>query len=193
MDSNSGLILASASPRRQELLAQIGIIPKRIIAANIDETPHAQEAPHLMARRLACEKAAHVHQNHPGYFILAADTIVTLGRRILTKAADSAEARKHLSLLSGRRHRVHSGLAVITPAGREVSRTVMTTVIFKRLSPLEIDDYLAREEWRGKAGAYAIQGYAARFIKGINGSYSNVIGLPLYECANMLQGNGYVF
>lgn len=193
MNSDSGLILASASPRRQELLAQVGIAPDRIIAADIDETPGPDESPRLMARRLAGEKAAFVHQTHPGYFILGADTIVTLGRRILGKAVTAAEARKYLTLLSGRRHRVYSGIAVITPEGREISRTVMTTVTFKRLSSAELDDYLAHDEWRGKAGAYAIQGRAARFIKSVNGSPSNVIGLPLFECANMLQGNGYVF
>lgn len=192
MDSDPGLILASGSPRRKELLARIGIIPDRIIPADIDESPHLQESPRHMAGRLARAKAALVHKNQPDHFILAADTIVAVGRRILGKAESREQARKYLTLLSGRRHRVYSGIALITPEGREISRTVMTRVIFKRLSTAELDDYLDHDEWQGKAGAYAIQGRAARFVKAVNGSYNNIVGLPLFECANMLQGNGYV-
>ncbi len=187
------LILASASPRRQELLAQIGITPDQIIPADIDETAHRQESPRQLAARLSLEKAALIGENHPEYYILAADTIVALGKRILGKATTVQEARNYLKLLSGRRHRVYSGISLITPEGKQISRVVATTVIFKQLSTQDLNAYLSHEEWQGKAGAYAIQGFAARFIKGINGSYSNVVGLPLFETANMLQGTGYVF
>ncbi|PCI31642.1 MAG: septum formation protein Maf [Alphaproteobacteria bacterium] len=186
------LILASASPRRQELLAQVGITPDQIIPADIDETPLAHELPRPLAERLAVEKAAAVRRTHGQSYILASDTIVALGKRILGKAATPAEAHTYLSLLSGRRHRVYTGIALITPDGKQVSRVVATTVIFKRLSAADLESYLSHDEWQGKAGAYAIQGFAARFIKGINGSYSNVVGLPLFETTNMLQGNGYV-
>jgi len=186
------LILASASPRRQELLAQIGITPDLIIPADIDETPEPQEAPRKLAERLASAKAAIIRKNHPDCFILAADTVVALGRRILEKARDAQEARKFLSLLSGCRHKVYSGISLITPEGKQYTRVVATTVAFKRLSEPELEHYLAYDEWQGKAGAYAIQGRAAAFIKTINGSYSNVVGLPLFETTNMLQGNGYV-
>lgn len=189
----AGLILASASPRRRELLAQIGIIPDRIVPADIDEIALAKESPRQMAERLAVEKARALQPSHDNHFILAADTVVAVGRRILGKAASVGEARRYLRLLSGRRHQVYSGVALITPEGKQVSRVVATTVLFKRLSDAEIEDYLADDEWRGKAGAYAIQGRAARFVKGVNGSYSNVVGLPLCETANMLQGNGYEF
>lgn len=186
-----GLILASASPRRRELLAQIGIIPDQIIAADIDETPLPDESPRQMAGRLAAAKAALITKTHDNYYILASDTVVALGRRILGKASDRDEARKYLTLLSGRRHRVYTGISLITPGNKQISRVIATTVIFKRLSEADLDRYLSHDEWLGKAGAYAIQGQAARFIKAINGSYSNVVGLPLFETANMLQGNGY--
>ncbi|MBL4800555.1 MAG: septum formation protein Maf [Emcibacter sp.] len=185
--------MASASPRRQELLAQVGITPDHIIPADIDETPQTGETPRQLAERLATEKAAHIHAQHPDSFILASDTVVALGNRILGKAATPQEAQKYLGLLSGRRHKVYSGIALITPQGKKISRVVMTTVNFKRLSTADLDGYIAHDEWRGKAGAYAIQGIAARFVKGINGSYSNVVGLPLFETTNMLQGNGYAF
>ncbi|MCK5424123.1 MAG: septum formation protein Maf [Emcibacter sp.] len=185
------LILASASPRRVELLAQIGITPNQIIPADIDETPHPKESPRQLAERLAVEKAALIAENHLDSYILAADTVVALGKRILGKAATIEDARKYLSLLSGRRHRVYSGISLITPNGQQTSRVVATTVIFKRFSSDDLDHYLAHDEWQGKAGAYGIQGLAARFIKSINGSYSNVVGLPLFETTNILQGNGY--
>ncbi|VAW07650.1 Septum formation protein Maf [hydrothermal vent metagenome] len=192
-EKNNDLILASASPRRQELLAQIGITPHKIIPADVDETPRPQESPRQLAGRLATKKAAFIRTDHPDSYILAADTVVALGNRLLGKADNTGMARKYLTLLSGRRHRVYSGICLITPDGREISRVVATTVIFKRLSATELDDYLGHDEWRGKAGAYAIQGRAAGLIRGINGSYSNVVGLPLYETANILRGNGYVF
>jgi len=187
------LILASASPRRKELLAQIGLTPDHIIAADIDETPEPQETPRALTGRLASAKAAIIRKDHPDCFILAADTVVALGKRILEKASDPEEARKFLNLLSGRRHKVYSGISLITPGGHQYARVAVTSVTFKRLSAQDIEAYLAHDEWQGKAGAYAIQGQAARFIKSLNGSYSNVVGLPLFETTNMLQGNGYVF
>lgn len=189
--SKPPLVLASASPRRLELLRQIGVIPDQTVPADIDEVARAGESPRQLSQRLAEEKAAFIKTEYPEAFILAADTVVAVGRRILGKASTVAEARRFLALLSGRRHRVYSGIALITPDGGIRSRTIATAVTFKRLDAAELDAYLAHEEWRGKAGAYAIQGQAARFVKNINGSYSNVVGLPLFETANLLQGNGY--
>ncbi|MDA1089468.1 MAG: Maf family protein [Proteobacteria bacterium] len=185
------LILASASPRRLELLSQIGLVPAAVAVADIDEAPHARELPPPLCQRLATAKAVHVAKNFPGDFVLGADTVVACGRRILAKAADEAEARKFLKLLSGRRHRVYGGFCVVGPDGVAHARGVMTAVIFKRLSDQEIDAYLKSGEWRGKAGAYAIQGSAAALIPKIIGSYSNVVGLPLAETAALLHGLGY--
>ena len=184
-------MLASASPRRLDLLAQIALSPDLVDPAGVDETPLPQELPARHALRLAEAKARAVATCHPGAFVLAADTVVACGRRILPKALDQATARACLELLSGRRHRVHGGIAVVTPHGRLASRRVETAVIFKRLDRGEIDDYLASGEWHGKAGGYAIQGLAARFIRGIIGSYSNVVGLPLFETVSLLAGHGY--
>jgi septum formation protein len=185
------LVLASASPRRLGLLAQIALSPDSVDPAGIDETPLAQELPARHALRLAEAKARAVAARHPGAFVLGADTVVACGRRILPQALDPAAARACLELLSGRRHRVHGGVALVTPAGELVSRRVETAVIFKRLDPREIDNYLASGEWHGKAGGYAIQGLAARFVRGIIGSYSNVVGLPLFETVSLLAGHGY--
>ncbi len=185
------LVLASASPRRIDLLAQIALSPDEVDPAGIDETPLALELPARHALRLAEAKARDVAQRHPGAFVLAADTVVACGRRILPKALDRETARRCLALLSGRRHRVHGGIALALPDGRVVSRRVETAVIFKRLDPAEIEDYLASGEWHGKAGGYAIQGLAARYVRGIVGSYSNVVGLPLFETASLLAGHGF--
>jgi len=141
--------------------------------------------------RLASAKARAVSRRHPGAFILACDTVVACGRRILPQPGDEREARRCLELLSGRRHRVHGGVAAVSPAGKLASRKVETAVLFKRLSPEDIADYLASGEWRGKAGGYAIQGLAGRFVKGVIGSYANVVGLPLYETVALLAGLGY--
>jgi len=184
-------VLASASPRRRELLAQIGLVPDEVEPAGIDETPHALEPPGNLALRLASAKARAVSRRHPGAFILACDTVVACGRRILPQPGDEREARRCLELLSGRRHRVHGGVAAVSPAGKLASRKVETAVLFKRLSPEDIADYLASGEWRGKAGGYAIQGLAGRFVKGVIGSYANVVGLPLYETVALLAGLGY--
>ena len=185
------LILASASPRRLELLRQIGIEPDRIVHPDIDETPLRQELPAAYAKRLATTKAMRVAQDYPGYFILAADTVVACGRRILPKAVSEAQAVDCLTLLSGRRHRVLSGLCLIDATGRQTTRLVETTVGFKRLTQDEIDGYIVGGEWQGKAGGYAIQGRAATLVDWIAGSYSNVVGLPLYEAAALLRGHGY--
>jgi septum formation protein len=187
------LVLASASPRRLELLRQIGIVPDRVDPADIDEIPARDELPPAHVVRLAEAKARIVQPRHPGAFILAADTIVACGRRILPKAEDEATARACLTLLSGRRHRVYGGVALMTPSGETAIRRVVTQVAFKRLSKTELDAYLATGEWHGKAGGYAIQGCAAAFIPWIAGSYSNVVGLPLSETAQLLAGRGYRF
>jgi septum formation protein len=185
------LVLASASPRRLELLRQVGIVPDLVDPAAIDEHPRRGELPPAMAGRLAAEKARAVALRHPGAFVLAADTVVACGRRALPKAEDRAEAAKCLALLSGRRHRVLGGVAVAAPDGRMIERLVVTQVAFKRLEEAERAAYLASGEWQGKAGGYAIQGRAALFVRQIIGSYSNVVGLPLFEAAQMLRGLGY--
>jgi len=185
------LVLASASRRRLDLLRQIGIEPDRIDPADIDEIAQPGELPPSHAMRLAEEKARAVMPRHPGAFILAADTVVACGRRILPKPADPATARSCLELLSGRRHRVHSGIAVVDPNERLTLRRVDSHVAFKRLSEAEIAAYLRSGEWQGKAGGYAIQGRAAALIRWVSGSYSNVVGLPLFETAQLLTGRGY--
>ncbi len=183
-------VLASASPRRRDLLAQIGVFPDQIDAPEIDETPLKSEAPARHAARLAREKAEAVHARHAGAVILAADTVVALGRRILPKAEDEAAARRCLAMLSGRRHRVIGGVSVIGVDGAARRRLVTTVVRFKRLEDSEIEDYIATGEWHGKAGGYAIQGHAAALIPAISGSYSNVVGLPLFEAARLLRVAG---
>lgn len=186
------LVLASASPRRVELLAQVGIVPDRIAPADIDETPQRREEPGPLAKRLALGKAEAVAPAQEGAWVLAADTVVGLGRRILGKPEGADEARRFLSMLSGRRHRVFGGVTVIAPTGKVSRRLVVTTVSFKRLEDAEIAAYLESGEWEGKAGGYAIQGHAGAFIRGINGSYFNVVGLPLYETLSILRGSGFV-
>ena len=185
------LVLASASPRRLELLRQIGIAPDVVAPADVDERPGARERPADHARRLAEAKADQVARLHQGSFVLAADTVVAVGRRILSKPADEAAARRSLALLSGRRHRVLGAVVLVAPDGRRARRLVVTAVRFKRLEPREIEAYLESGEWRDKAGGYAIQGRAAAFVPAINGSYSNVVGLPLAETAALLSGLGY--
>jgi septum formation protein len=185
------LVLASASPRRLELLRQIDIVPDVIDPAEIDETPLKAELPARHVERLARAKAKAVRERRADAFILAADTVVACGRRILGKPKDEAAARRFLTLLSGRRHRVYGGLAAIGPDGKVAARLVVSQVGFKRLTDAEIAAYLATGEWRGKAGGYAIQGCAAEFVSWMSGSYSNVVGLPLYETAQLLFGLGY--
>ena len=185
------LILASASPRRLDLLHQAGIEPDLVVPADIDETPLKAETPDKHALRLAIEKARAVAALHPDAFILAADTVVGCGRRILPKAEDQATAARCLALISGRRHRVLGGIALIAPGGRMATRLVESAVAFKRLSAAETASYLASGEWHGKAGGYAIQGRAAAYIRFMSGSYSNVVGLSLYDVHQLLAGFGW--
>ncbi len=184
------LILASASPRRLELLRQIGLEPEAVVPADIDETPLKRELPPQLARRLARAKAVAVARLRPDAVVLAADSVVAVGRRALPKTEDAEEAKRYLSLLSGRRHRVHAAVAVIAPDGRFAERLVTSIVAFKRLTEAEIAGYLATGEWCDKAGAYAIQGRAAAFVRFLSGSYSGVVGLPLAETAALLAGLG---
>ena len=184
------LILASASPRRLDLLAQVGIVPDAVHPADIDETPQKSEVPRNLASRLAAEKARAVASGFAEDFVLGADTVVACGRRSLPKPADTAEARDCLKMLSGRRHRVIGGVALVCPGGRVVVKSAVTAVKFKRLSRDEIDAYLVSEEWRDKAGGYAIQGRAALFVTEIHGDYNNVVGLPLALTAALLTGAG---
>ena len=172
-------------------MAQIGVVPEEIAFADIDETPFIRELPTDLAKRLAEAKAAAVAGKFPGNWVLGADTVVACGRRILGKAADEAEARATLELLSGRRHRVHGGICLIAPDGHRSRRLVTTAVVFKRLSKEDIDAYIHLGEWQDKAGAYGIQGAAAAFVPKIIGSYSNVVGLALAETAALLQGTGF--
>ena len=184
------LVLASSSPRRLALLAQIVVTPSRVAPAEIDETPRPTELPRPHALRLAREKAAAITAQ-PGEFILAADTVVAVGRRILPKAENETQARKCLDLLSGRRHHVMTAVVVRAPDGRVAERVNDTAVIFNRMTSAQIDAYLASGEWQGKAGGYAIQGLAAAYIRQIDGSYSSVVGLPLFETAQLLRGLGF--
>lgn len=188
------LVLASASPRRLDLLRQIGIVPDAVDPADLDETPLRDELPPQHALRLAAEKAWCVAARHPESWILAADTVVACGRRILPKAEREEEARRCLSLLSGRRHRVIGGIVLLVPDGdghRRIDRLVRTDVTFKVLDRSETDAYIASGEWKGKAGGYAIQGRAGALVRWIGGSYSNVVGLSLHEVAGMLHGAGF--
>ncbi|HJQ58084.1 MAG TPA: Maf family protein [Vineibacter sp.] len=185
------LVLASASPRRLDLLRQLGLEPQAVDAADVDETPLRGELPAAHARRLASAKAEAVATRHPATIVLAADTVVGCGRRILPKAEDETEARRCLALLSGRRHRVVGGVCLIGPDRRRREALVTTVVHFKRLSDAEVEAYIRSGEWRGKAGGYAIQGRAAALVTFLSGSYSNVVGLPLHETVNLLKGAGW--
>ncbi len=183
-------ILASASPRRLELLASLGLVPTRTLSADLDETPRQGELPRALAQRLAKEKLAAVARQTPESFVLAADTVVGCGRRILPKAESEDDVRRCFGLLSGRRHRVYTGVAFKTPDGATRERLCGSIVTFKLMTPQEIEDYVASGEGLGKAGGYAIQGRAAALIRYISGSYSNIVGLPLFETAQMLRGSG---
>ena len=183
------LILASASPRRLDLLAQIGVVPDAVIPAEIDETPGRRELPVRYACRMAAEKAAAVAE--AGALTLAADTVVAAGRRILPKAGSEAEAQATLKLLSGRRHRVLSAVTLIDAGGTARHRLSTSIVTFKRLSDEELAAYVASGEWRGKAGAYAIQGRAEALVRHVAGSHSGVVGLPLFETRALLRAAGY--
>lgn len=183
------LILASASPRRRDLLAQIGIIPDAIQAPEIDETPHRHELPRPLAQRLARAKAAAAAG--AGAFVLAADTVVAAGRRVLPKAETEAQAAACLALLAGRRHRVLTAVVLLAPDGRRAERLAESVVAIARLTEAQRRAYLATGEWRGKAGGYAIQGRMAAHVRFLSGSFSGVVGLPLFETAQLLRGLGY--
>lgn len=197
MSAQHKLVLASGSPRRIELLGQIGIEPDHVHPADIDETPLRAEHPRSLARRLSREKAEKAAQQlhndaaYSGSFVLSADTVVAVGRRILPKAELLDEARECLRLLSGRSHKVFTGVCLILPNGRSRQILVESRVRFERLSREQMDHYLASGEWRGKAGGYAIQGLAGSFIVKLVGSYTNIVGLPLQETASLLNGGGY--
>ena len=191
------LVLASSSPRRLALLQRAGIEPDSLLPADIDETPRKKDLPRALAARLASEKAAVAARDAKGNaelagaFILAADTVVAVGRRILPKCELVEEAADCLRLLSGRQHRVYTGVSLLTPKGAERRRLVETRVRFKRLSGADLEAYLASGEWRGKAGGYAIQGLAGTFVVKLVGSYTSVVGLPLYETVALLDGEGF--
>lgn len=191
LSPSAPLILASSSPRRVELLAQIGIVPDHIIAADIDETPHKGELPAKLAVRLAREKALKIAATNPGSIILGGDTVVAAGRRVLDKPVSREDAVRIWTVLSGRRHRVYGGLCVIDAKGVVRTRLCQTIVSFRRVSENDIAAYADSMEWEGKGGGYAIQGMAARYIKFISGSQSNVIGLSQYDAAAMLDAAGY--
>jgi len=197
MSAFQKLVLASGSPRRIELLQQAGIEPDRVYPADVDETPQRAEHPRSLAKRLSRAKAERARDtlaaegDYGECFILAADTVVAVGRRILPKAELIDEAANCLRLLSGRSHRVYSGICLITPGGKVRQRLVETRVRFKRLSREELESYLASGEWRGKAGGYAVQGLAGTFVVKLVGSYTNVVGLPLYETVGLLTADGF--
>jgi septum formation protein len=197
MSGRLKLVLASGSPRRLQLLAQIGVEPDRLLPVAVDETPKKKELPRNLAKRLARQKAEAAiaatqrDEELKAALILTADTVVGLGRRCLPKAELIDEAAACLRLLSGRTHRVYTSLCMVTTKGQIRQRLVETRVRFKRLSREDIDSYLASGEWRGKAGGYAIQGLAGAFVVKLNGSYTNVVGLPLYETMGLLVGEGY--
>ncbi len=185
------LALASASPRRLDLLRQVGLVPDRVEPADIDETSLRDERPRQLALRLAIGKGQAAQARLAGHYVLSADTVVAVGRRILPKAETEADVRACLKLISGRKHDVLTGVAVIAPDGRMASRVVEARVAFKRLSLVEAEGYIASGEWRGKAGGYAIQGQAGAFVQEISGSYSAIVGLPLNETMAILEGLGF--
>ena len=188
--SQPQLVLASASSRRLDLLAQIGVQPDIVFAANLDETPKKGELPASYARRLAIAKAEAVAATHDG-MILAGDTVVACGRRILPKAETADKALTCLQLLSGRQHRVYGGISLITADGRLFVRVVCSQVKFRRLTGNDVADALAAGDWQDKAGGYAIQGFAARYIRHISGSYSNIVGFSLFDVTALLDAAGY--
>ncbi|MDT9599730.1 Maf family protein [Sphingosinicella rhizophila] len=185
------LVLASASPRRLELLARIGIVPDAVVPAEIDETPGKNELPAVHAARMAATKAALIRDRENRALILGADTVVAAGRRILPKTENEDQARASLRLLSGRRHRVHSAVTMIDANGKARHRLSTSIVAFKRFGEAELDAYLATGEWRGKAGGYAIQGRAEALVQWLSGSHSGVMGLPLFETRALLRAAGY--
>lgn len=193
MTTNQNLILASSSPRRQELLAKIGIVPNQIIPADIDEAPKKGEKPYGYVKRISLEKAKSVSKNNDNSFIISADTAVIKGATILGKPKDVEEAKLFLNMLSGGKHSVLTGFTIISPTGQSVTKVIKTLVTVKRLSLEETQWYLDSGEWEGKSGGYAIQGCFEVFVKQISGSVSNVVGLPVFNVYNTLTGMGYKF
>ena len=189
VDTRAPLVLASASPRRLQLLKLADIVPDDVAPADIDETPLKNESPRELAERLAREKVLAVHK--PGQFTLGGDTVVAMGRRMLPKAESDEEVAECLTLLSGRAHQVLTGISVMAPDGRQSVRVVTARVVLKRLTDEDVARYVACQDGIGKAGGYAIQGPAAALIKSINGSYTAIVGLPLYDAVSMLEGMGY--
>ncbi len=189
--SQNRLILASASPGRKKLLEQIGVRPSLVIPANIDETPQKAERPSEFAKRMALAKAIQISELNKNDYILAADTVVAIGRTIFPKAETKDDVYKFITRLSGRNHRVYGGICLIQPGGSVWQRLVETRVFMRRLSNDELSSYVDCDDWRGKAGGYAIQGRAAQYIKQISGSYSNVVGLDLYTTSKLLRGVGF--
>ena len=185
-------MLASASPRRLDLLARIGVVPDRVLPTDIDETPRKEELPRQLAARLAAGKAAAAAAQAPDALVLAADTVVGVGRRILGKPADAAEARRFLTLLSGRRHHVYTGVALRGPDGTLRTRLVDTALAFQRLTETQVEEFIGTGEWQGVAGGYQIQKRAEVFVRFLSGSHSNVVGLPLFETAQLLRGVGWL-
>ncbi|MET0366622.1 MAG: Maf family nucleotide pyrophosphatase [Methylobacterium sp.] len=198
MKPASALVLASASPRRLELLQQVGIEPERLLPTDVDETPQRAETPRALAKRLARLKAMAAFETlrargeTQGRWTLGADTVVAVGREVMPKAEIAEDAVANLRILSGRTHRVYTGVCVVTPAGRARERLVESRVRFKRLSREDIERYVASGEWQGKAGGYAIQGRAGAFVVKLTGSYTGIVGLPLYETLSLLAGEGFV-
>ncbi|MGK7862441.1 Maf family protein [Falsiroseomonas sp. E2-1-a4] len=186
------LVLASSSPRRLDLLARIGVIPDRMQPTEVDETPLKTEQPRALAIRLAADKAMAGAALMPDSLVLAADTVVALGRRILGKPADEAEAARFLGLLSGRRHRVMTAVCLAQPGGPRTARLVTTILAFQRLTQAQIEDHVASGEWRGVAGGYQIQKRAEMYVRFLSGSHSNVVGLPLFETTQLLRGAGWL-
>ena len=191
MTSCAPLVLASASPRRLELLAQIGVAPDAVLATDVDETPQRDELARRLVERLAALKAQAAHAARPDAYVLAADTTVAVGRRILGKPEDEADARRMLALLSGRAHRVLTGVAAMAPDGRLAERISETRLQVKRLTPAETDACIASGEWRGVAGGYRVQGRFGACVRALSGSYTGVVGLPLYETRAVLEGLGW--
>jgi septum formation protein len=191
--SKPRLILASASPRRKMLLEQVGIIPDLIDAADIDESEQKDEPPRLYALRMAREKAEKIAPKYPGDFVLTGDTVVAVGRRILHKAESRDDARRYITLMQGRRQRVLTAIGLALPDGQIVTKLAEATVTFRRMSKNEIESYLDSNEWQGKAGGYGYQGRGALYIKTTSGNYTTIIGLPVFEVANLLKSHGYHF
>jgi septum formation protein len=187
----SRLVLGSASPRRLQLLAQVGVTPDLVDPADIDETVRKDETPRLLVKRLAGEKAAAVAARHPDAFVLGADTIVAVGTRVLGKPEDETDARRMLKLLSGRSHKVLTGVAVIAPGGKTASRVVESRIAFKRLTQAETDSFIASRDWDDAAGGYKIHQRAGAFVTSLQGSFTGVVGLPLYETLALLTGLGW--